>query len=101
MKKHLRNYVENVPQNSNFVHFKPQIKKKNGNPGTRVLKLKNLTRPKAKKPGYPGFQVPGFRTLPLNDGVYLSKLGGTYGRNITEILYKKVPSESNAITCLG
>ena len=45
-----------------FVHFKPQIKK-NGNPGTRVLKLKNLTHPKAQKPGYPGFQVPGFRTL--------------------------------------
>ena len=36
-----------------FVHFKPQIKK-NWNPGTRALKLKNLTRPKAQKPGYPG-----------------------------------------------
>ena len=46
-----------------FVHLKPQIIKKIENPGTRVLKSKNLTRPKAKKPGYPGFQVPGFRTL--------------------------------------
>ena len=62
LQKNLGNYVENVPQNLNFVHFKPQIKK-NGNPGTRVLRLKNLTRPKAKNPGLNPGRVPGFPTL--------------------------------------
>ena len=42
-----------------FVHLKPQIIKKIGNPGTRVLKLKNLTHPKAQKPGYPGSATRG------------------------------------------
>ena len=63
LQKNQGDYVGNVPQNSTFCTFEASNYKKIGNPGTRVLKLKNLTRPKAKKPGYPGFQVPGFRTL--------------------------------------
>ena len=66
LQKNRGNYVENISQISTFCTFEASNYKKIGNPGTRVLKLKNLTCPKAKKPGYPGFQVPGFRTLISN-----------------------------------
>ena len=65
LQKNQGDYVGNVPQNSTFCTFEASNYKKIGNPGTRVLKLKNLTCPKAQKPGYPGFQVPGFPSLIL------------------------------------
>ena len=53
LQKNRGNYVENIPQNSTFCTFEASNYKKIGNPGTRFLKLKNLTW----VPRFPGTRI--------------------------------------------